>query len=206
MEKILLLGYGGHAKSVIDTIESAGQYQIAGVVDVAVSEVNYRGYNVIGCDDDLEEIYKSGIKNACVCVGYLGKGNARNRLYEKLKSIGYNLPVIIDPTAIVAKDAVIGEGTFVGKHAVINSNACVEKMCIINSGAIVEHDCKIGEFSHIAVSAVLCGEVKTGANVFIGANATAIQCVHIGDNVIAGAAATMLADVPDNRRVVGVWK
>ena len=206
MEKILLLGYGGHAKSVIDAIECAGCYSIAGVVDVADSDISYRGYKVIGNDDDLEWLYTSGIRNACVCVGYLGKGNVRNRLYDNLKKIGYNLPVIIDPSAIIAKDAVIGEGTFIGKRAVINSNSSIGKMCIINSGAMVEHDCVVGDFSHIAVSAVLCGEVSVEKNAFVGANSTIIQCVKVGENSIVGAASTVLAEVPDNRRAVGIWK
>ena len=60
-------------------------------------------------------------------------------------------------------------------------------MCIINTKAVVEHDCVIGDYSHIAVGAVLCGEVKIGKSVLVGANATVIQCRTIADKEIVAA-------------------
>lgn len=183
MEKIVLLGSGGHAKSVVDAIEAQGIYEIAGFTDNLEQEkFTYRGYKVLGTDDCLEELFHTGIHHAFVCVGYLGKGIVRNRLYDRLKKIGYSLPVVVDPSAVLAKDAQIEEGTFVGKCAIVNSDARIGKMCIINTGAVIEHDCAIGEFSHVAVGAVLCGSVTLGAGSMIGANSTVVQCVNLPDN------------------------
>ena len=198
MEKIVLLGCGGHAKSVADAILQGNSYEIAGFVDtVKNDEFVYRGIRVIGSDDDLQTLYDTGIHHACICVGYLGHGNIRNILYEKLKNIGFTLPSIIDPSAILAADVEVGEGSFIGKGAIVNSNACIGKMCIINSGAIIEHDCIVGDFSHISVASILCGGVNVGNASFIGANSTVIQEKTIGQNCVIGAGTVVRKNVMD---------
>ena len=196
---IILLGTGGHAHSVIDSIESDGKYSVYGFLDIKGREGDhYREYKVIGTDDLLESYFKEGIRNAFVTDGYLGKGDIRNRLYLQLKKIGFNIPTIVDRTAVIAQDVILGEGTFVGKRVVVNSVAEIGKMCIINTGAIIEHDCKIGDFSHISVGSVLCGSVHVGKGSFIGANATIIQGKTIGNKCIIGAGTTIRKNVEDN--------
>lgn len=196
MEKIIILGMGGHAKSLVDALERQQKYEMAGYVvnDVVPLKMN-ESYPVLGGDSDLERIYQSGITNAAVGIGYLGKSNVRERLWATLKRIGFHLPVICDPSAILSTDVQIGEGSFIGKGAILNANASVGKMCIINTGAILEHDCQVGDFSHISVGTVLCGEVKVGKSVFVGANATVVQCLSIGDGSIVGAGTTIRKNV-----------
>lgn len=202
MESIILLGIGGHAHSVVDSIEADGKYSIYGFLDMKDrEEERYREHKVVGTDDLLESYFKEGIKNAFVTVGYLGKDDIRNRLYLQLKKIGFNIPTIVDRTAVIAKDVTLGEGTFVGKRAVVNSAAEIGKMCIINTGAIIEHDCKVGDFSHIAVGSVLCGNAEVGEYSFVGASATIIQGKTIGNKCIIGAGTTIRKDVEDNYMV-----
>lgn len=189
MEDIVLVGFGGHAKSVADCIERQGLYGIAGYTDEKIcAECKYP---YLGTDDELEKIFNRGVKKAAVCVGYLGKGEVRQKIYERLKKIGYNLPVIADKSAIVSESAVIGEGTFIGKDAVINAEACIGKMAIINSKALIEHECVVGDFAHVAVAAVLCGQVKVGTAAFIGANATVLQCIWVDDGALIPAGVTV---------------
>lgn len=181
VKDIILVGYGGHAKSISDCIERKNEYRIVGYTDLERVESKYR---YLGDDGVLRKYYNDGITNAAVCVGYLGKGDLRERLYRTLKMIGFDLPSIIDPSAIVSSSALVGEGTFIGKRVVVNADAIIGKMAIINTGAIVEHECKIGDFTHVAVGAVLCGQVTVGKASLIGANATILQCKEIGDSSI----------------------
>lgn len=181
MEDIVLVGFGGHAKSVADCIIRQKKYNIIGYTDM---HDNHSKYKYLGNDDILADLYCSGVMNAIICVGFLGKGDVRENLFKKLKAIGFTLPSIIDPTAIVSDDAVIGEGTFVGKNAIINTEAQVGCCCIINTSAVIEHECKISDFTHVAVNSVLCGQVEVGKSCLIGANATVIQCMTIPDNTI----------------------
>lgn len=205
MEKIILLGIGGHAHSVVDSIEQNGVFQIAGFLDTEKKKGAYfRDYHVLGTDTALEKCYRSGVKCAFITIGFLGDGDTRNKLYRQLKGIGYKIPVIVDRTAVVATDAVVQEGTFVGKNAVVNANVNIGKMCIINTGAIIEHDCRIGDFSHVAAGSVLCGGVIVGEQSLIGANATVIQETKIGSHSVIGAGAAVIADVPDQSTAVGI--
>ena len=188
MEDIVLVGFGGHAKSVADCIEREGKYHILGYTDLQEAESQY---SYLGTDDKLQAIFDGGVKNAAIGIGYMGKGAVRQHLYVKLKEIGYTLPVISDPSAILSSTAVIGEGTFIGKCAVVNAEANIGKMAIINAKALVEHECAVGDYSHVAVGAVLCGQVKVGEAAFIGANATVIQCREVKGGTIVPAGATV---------------
>lgn len=199
MEKLIILGKGGHAESLADIIERENKYEIAGyVINDTVGEMEGGIYPVIGNDANLEEIFESGIRNAAIGIGYLGKSDLRERLWGKLKKVGFFLPVICDPSAILAGNIKFGEGTMVGKGAIVNSNVSVGKMCIINTGAIVEHDCVVEDFSHISVGSVLCGNCKVGKASFVGANATIIQGKSVGNHCIIGAGTTVRKNVEDN--------
>lgn len=198
MEQILILGHGGHAASLVDILERGKEFKIAGyVVNEQIASCSI-DYPIIGTDGDLLNLYQSGIENAVIGVGYLGKSNLREKLYERLKKIGFYLPVVCDPSAIVSEHVEIGEGTSIGKGAIINVGAEIGKMCIINTGAIIEHDCMVEDFAHISVGSVLCGSVRVGEASFVGANATVIQGKKIGNHCIIGAGTTVRKNVEDN--------
>lgn len=198
MEQILIIGNGGHAASLVDIMERENKYKIAGYIVNECETQPCIDYPVIGTDDELEALYRSGIKYAAMGIGYLGKSDLRERLYRRLKEIGFYMPVICDPSAIVSEHVQMEEGTFVGKGAIINTGVVIGKMCIINTGAIIEHDCIVEDFSHISVGSVLCGSVRLGRASFIGANATVIQGKMIGKQCIVGAGTTVRKNVKDN--------
>ena len=121
MEKIVILGNGGHAKSLVDIIEREKRYEIAGyVVNENNSEMPDVKYPRLGGDAQLEQIFQSGITNAAVGVGYMGNSGLREKLWEQLKQIGFSLPVICDPSAVLAGNVKIGEGSFIGNGSIVN--------------------------------------------------------------------------------------
>lgn len=188
MEEIVLVGFGGHAKSIVDSIEQMGKYRVVGYTDFEERSTKYK---YLGTDDNLQSIFDSGVKNAVVGIGYLGRGEIRQKIYNTLKCIGFELPVIVDPSAVVSKTATIGEGAFIGKNAIINSEAHIGKMTIINTRSIIEHECIVEDYAHVAIAAVLCGQVEVGEAAFIGANATIIQCMKIASHEIIPAGVTV---------------
>lgn len=181
LEDIILVGFGGHAKSVADSIERQGKYRIVGYTDVVE---NNSLYTYLGRDDVLEEYYMKGVRKVAIGIGYLGKGDIRNKLYFNLKKMGFSLPVIIDPSAVVSRSVRIEDGVYIGKGAIVNAESKIGKAAIINTKALVEHECEVGDFAHVAVAAVLCGQVKIGNFAFIGANATVIQRREIQEGQI----------------------
>lgn len=176
MENIILVGFGGHGKSVADCIQRLRRFRIIGYTDL---EQHNSQYQYLGTDDVLPEYFCKGVRNAAIGIGFMGRDNTRSRLYEELKRIGYSLPAIVDPSAIISETAQIGEGAFIGKGAVLNADARVGRMAIVNTKALIEHECIVGDYSHIAVAAVLCGQAQIGNSAFVGANATVIQDMHV---------------------------
>ena len=200
MEKIIILGMGGHAKSIVDVIERENKYEIAGyIVNNFLNIYKYSKYPILGRDEDLNELYAQGIHKAVIGIGFLGKSSLRKILYSELKKIGYDLPVVCDPSAIVASGVTVGEGSFIGKGAILNTDSSIGRMCIVNTGAIVEHDCQVGDYSHISVGTVLCGEVSVGKESFIGANATVIQGRKVADRCIVGAGEVIRKNITNGK-------
>jgi sugar O-acyltransferase (sialic acid O-acetyltransferase NeuD family) len=184
--EILLIGGGGHCKSVIDVIEQEGKYTIVGIVDKKeLLGTKVLNYEVIACDNDLESLFQK-YKYACVTVGQIQSNSLRVKLFTKLKDIGFTLPAIISPLAYLSKYATLDEGTVVHHHALINSAAKIGKNCIINSKALIEHDVRVGDHCHISTAAVVNGGVVIENGSFFGSNATSKEYVEIEGFVKAG--------------------
>lgn len=205
MNRLLLIGGGGHCASVIDSILSADVcYDKIAIIDVPEKYgETLRGIEIIGNDNDLEKIYKEGYKFAFITLGSIGNPARRVSIYNKVKKIGFTLPNIVDKTAVVSSSAHMDEGIYVGKKAIVNVDAYIGSCAIINTACTVEHNCYIGQFVHMAPGSVVCGNTTVGNGSHIGANATIIQGVHIADDSVIGAGAVILKDVPSKEVVVG---
>jgi sugar O-acyltransferase (sialic acid O-acetyltransferase NeuD family) len=182
MKDILIIGGGGHCKSVIDVIESTGEYKIYGIIDIS-EKVGQKvlGYEIIGTDEDLEK-YRNDVELAFIAIGFINSVELRIKIYNKLKQLNFKLPVIISPLAYVSKHSFIEEGTVVMHYAVINAGAKIGKNCIINTKALIEHDAIIGDFCHISTGAIINGGVIVGKYSFVGSNATTKQYIKIIEN------------------------
>lgn len=203
--KLVLIGGGGHCKSVIDVVKRDGMFEKIVITDPRNAvDKSVLGIEIVGADDCLEELRDDGFEYAFITVGSTGFNPLREMLANKASSLGFTFPVIIDPSATVSDFAVIGTGTYIGKNVVVNADSKIGEHCIINTGAIIEHECRVDDFSHVSVGTILCGKVEIGRNSFIGAGSTVIQRLHIGDNVIIGANSTVLKSVEDNMKYYGI--
>jgi len=185
-KEILLIGGGGHCKSVIDVIEQENKFKIAGIVDkkeLIGSDV--LGYKVIGCDDNLENLFEK-YKYAIVTIGQIKSSALRVKLFNILKEIGYELPVVISPLAYVSKHSIIKEGTIIMHNVLINACVKIGKNCIINTKALVEHDSTVENNCHISTAAVINGGATVRENTFFGSNATSKEYIEINQFVKAG--------------------
>lgn len=182
MRSIILIGGGGHCKSCIDVIELEGKYRIEGIVDrkEKISQ-EVLGYKIIASDENLSELAKE-YKYFHITIGQIGLPGIRSKIFEQLKSLNVELPVIISPKAHVSKHSVIGEGSIIMHYALINSDAMIGKNCIINTRALIEHDSIVEDYCHIATGAIINGNSKIGKNSFIGSGAVTKQGVIIPEN------------------------
>ncbi len=182
MNNIVLIGGGGHCKSVIDVIEQDGQFNIEGIIDKPeLLGTNILGYSVFGIDNDLPKLANK-YKYALITVGQIKSPNLRVKLFDMAIKSGFTLPKIISPHAYVSKHASIGDGVVVMHNAVINANASIGNNCIINSKALIEHDCVIAEHCHVSTNATINGGSQIEPGCFIGSNVTTKELVTIKEN------------------------
>lgn len=201
-KKLLLIGGGGHCRSILDSVLSSNQYHQIGIIDYNQSASAFE-IPVVGTDDDLPRFRSEGWNYAFVSLGSIGSTSSRRRLYQAVKEIGFRVPAIIDPTAIIANGTEIGEGTYIGKRVVVNTGSRIGICAILNTGSIIEHDCTVGEFSHISPGAILCGQTSIGNDTHVGAGSVVRQGINIGYAVLIGAGSVVVKDVPDGNKAFG---
>ena len=192
---IILIGGGGHCKSVIDVIESADMFAISCIIDKPDLKGNLiSGYEIKYQDDDIASLAKE-FKNFHITVGQIKSNAIRVKLFNLVKSVGGILPVIISPKSYISKRSEIGEGSAIMHHAMINAGAIIGINTIINSKAVIEHDAKVGSHCHISTSAVVNGDCIIEDNCFIGSNAVIGHGVTIKANSIIGAGSVVLKNL-----------
>nr|MBN2323409.1 acetyltransferase [Spirochaetota bacterium] len=177
-KKIVLVGGGGHAKVVYATIERLKTYDVVGYTDT--EERDFFELRYLGDDDKLPEIYKYA-QHAAVTVGQMKSHETRRTLYNILKGIGFSLPPIVAPTAVVMEGAEIGEGSYVGEQAYVGPGVSIGVMSIVNTGAVVEHGSAVGDFVHVSIHATLAGDTRVGTGSLIGMAASVSNGVTVGD-------------------------
>lgn len=157
--KLLILGAGGHGKVVKEVAEALNIYEKIDFLDDNSPEA-------VGKIADMEAM------RAIYEAAFVGIGNNefRGKLVKQLQEVGYDVPLLIHPTAYVSKSASIGIGTVVEPKAIVNANTVIGTGCIISVGAIVDHDVNIESFTHVNSGAIIQAgaKVKTGTKVESG--------------------------------------
>lgn len=195
MSDLIIIGGGGHAKSVADLALKNG-FNIIGFLDDSDAVTDMLGIKRLGAVSDCE-------KYAEVAKFVIGIGNnsVRRKIYETYK---INYETLIHPSAVVGTSVVIENGAVIMAGAVINADTKVGKQAIINTGAVVEHDCVIGEFTMVAPGSTVCGFSKIGNNCWLGAGCVVNNVIDICDNTTVGSGGVVIKSIVESGTYVGV--
>lgn len=197
-KRILLVGGGGHCKSILDSLLEMGLYDDIGIIEKSSAEKrDILGIPVIGTDGDFWNLFDAGWTDAFISLGSLGNPSRRHFLFDALIKIGFAVPSIVDRTAVVSANVRLDPGVFIGKRAIVNTGAHIGACAIINTGAVVEHDCVVGAFAHISSGTVLCGDITIGSNTHIGAGSVIRQQLVIGNDSILGIGSVVTKNIPE---------
>ena len=197
--EITLIGAGGHAKVVADSLLKSNPEIKITIVDQDVAKL---GQAFMGISE-IESLSVIAEGDGCFHVS-IGNNQHRMKHIRQLISDEKCLVSIVHPTAALAATSHIGEGGFVAAGAVLGPDSSLATGVIVNHGAVVDHDCEVGAFSHIAPNATLGGSARIGSECLIGAGAVILPGVQIADRAIIGAGAVVLKDVPAGSIVTGV--
>jgi sugar O-acyltransferase (sialic acid O-acetyltransferase NeuD family) len=204
VERILILGAGGHGQVVADILmrmrDAGAQVAPLGYLDDAAAMQNQTllGLPVLGRMADLAQIVHTAIVIA------IGDNGTRRKLFDRLRQQDERFIVARHPQTVLAPDVRIGPGAVICAGVIINPGAVIGANAILNTGCTVDHHNMIGDHAHIAPGAHLGGDVQIGAGTLVGISATVIPQRHVGAWSIVGAGALVHTNLPDRSVAVGV--
>lgn len=127
----------------------------------------------------------------------------RQKLFERLRA-RFRLATLIDPTALVDRTCIIGEGAVVYAGCVLDMNAEIGCNALLNVGCVVAHDSKVGAGCFLSPAVKIAGFVQLEPSVTLGIGTTVIDNVRIASGVRTGAGAVVINDLQVPGLYVGV--
>ena len=197
MKKLCILGAGGHGRVIADIAQLLNRYEEIFFLDD--NEVNFNNVHIKG---KISDYFK--YLNLAEFIVAIGDNLIRKNMIEMLLRDNAIITSLIHPNSCIAKDVHIGIGTVIMPECVINTGAYIERGVILNTCSSVDHDCYIGEFSHIAVGAHLCGTVHLGKQCMVGAGSTIINNIDICEKCIFGAGSVVVNSILEQGVYIGV--
>ncbi len=201
LPRLVVVGAGGHAAPVLETLLAMGGWGVAGLVDAAPRVAEVLGHPILGDESLLPALRRDGVTGAVIAIG---DNAARARLGALCRGMGFLLPPLLHPSALISAHARLGEGVQVMARAVIGPRVEIEELALVNTGAIVEHDSRIGAAAHLGPGSVLCGGSQVGARALIGAGAVLRPLSLVGEDAVVAPGAAVAAEVTAGARVGGV--
>jgi UDP-3-O-[3-hydroxymyristoyl] glucosamine N-acyltransferase len=104
-------------------------------------------------------------------------------------------------------------GVIVGRGVQVGANTCIDRGQFgnteigdnvkIDNLVHIAHNCVIEAGTFVIAGAVLCGSVKVGRDVWVGASASVRQSLSVGDFATIGMGAVVVKDVQEESTVAG---
>jgi sugar O-acyltransferase (sialic acid O-acetyltransferase NeuD family) len=182
MGNLLIVGAGGHGRVLAETAELLGIWDSIAFLDDKTSVDTVMDYKIIGKIDEYSK-FKDDYED---CVVGLGHNEERLGLIDGLLKIGYKVPVIIHPKAVVSKYSSIMAGSVILAGAVVSANTTIGTGCIININCCIDHDCTLYDGIHISSGAVIRSGCSIGKLSYIGAGTCIKNGAQIGEGFILG--------------------
>ncbi len=203
MKELIIVGGGGMGRSLYCIAQGCLGYDvdftIKGFIDDNVHSLDgYEGYPlVLGTIDDYQ------IKPDDVFVCSIGNTKTRKEICEKLIERGAKFHTLIQKSAIIHKNAIIGEGSIVADYALVGADATIGINALIQPYAVVGHDCLIGDYVRIDTHVVCVGgiEIKEAATIHTGAVVS--HKVVVGEQAVVAANSFVIKKVNPDTTVWG---
>ncbi len=196
MDNIVLLGSSGHAKVILDIVEKAARYRVAGLID-STREIggDVLGYRVLGREHDLPELIRAlGVQGIILAIG---DNYVRSRAAARIAELCPALPFVsaVHPAAAIGRDATLGPGTVVMAGAVVNPGCRIGESCIVNTNASLDHDSVMADFSSLAPGVTTGGNCAIGSHSAVSIGAVLRHGVTVAEHSVIGAGSLVLDDI-----------
>ncbi|MDG4953469.1 acetyltransferase [Actinobacillus equuli] len=199
MKKLILIGAGGYAKSVLDSLDEQ-QFEFCGFIDnFKPTGCSHLGYPILA--NSVKDFDQKFNYSYFICIG---DNTLRTEKFLMLQKLGCEIVNVIDKTAIVSNRSQLGKGVFVGKMAIVNAGVTVGDNVVINTKALVEHGCFIGNHCNISTNTTLNGDVIVEDFAFVGSSSVVNGQLRIGEKAMVASGAVVIRNVEPRTVVAGV--
>lgn len=199
MKKIILVGGGGHALSVLEMIEDHDIF--AGYVDLLPNAEMPIPY--LGNDEEVINKYSPLEYEVHHAIVYAKDVNLRLRQYMIQRYAEYKVATLRASSSVITNKSTIGDGSGIFLGAVLNKST-IGNNCIINTRAVLEHNSIIGNNVFVGPNATVCGNAKIGDNVLIGAGVVIRDDISICNDVVIGMGSVVVKDIMKPGLYVGI--
>jgi acetyltransferase-like isoleucine patch superfamily enzyme len=193
--------FGGGASTIVEVEESCARLglEIAAIVkNVEGPDYALAGPRIVKVDDIGPETISHPYLIPIFTPGH------RLAAYKDACARGFDrATTIVDPTAVVARSATIGAGTYINGGAVIGGATRIGGFVFVNRSASIGHHVEISDFASIGPGAVVCGAVRLGRGSVVAAGAIVLPAVEVGANCVVAAGAVVSEAVADHCLVAG---
>lgn len=201
---MLILGAGGFAKQLLDTLLQTPSLGAPIFFDDITPEEDIdlrHDFTVIRTWDEVAAHLLSDSRFA------LGTGNPAHRsmLFGRAVAAGGRPVSIISPHARVSSfHTAIGEGVSILEGVVVEAYATIGDGALLNLKAMVTHDCKVGAYSELGPASCMLGRSELKERVTLGAGATLLPRLTVGSDSVVATGAVVTADIPKECTVAGI--
>ena len=203
--KVVIFGCSGHAKVVVDIIESNNNYELIGFIDKFIPKsTSVLDYTVIGDELSLPKLMNKYKFNK----GLVGIGNnfVRSKVVNLVKKIAPDFEFIncIHNSANISKYCKFGVGNVVMPGVSINASSIISDHCILNTNSSLDHDCQMSNYSCLAPNSAVGGNCSIGEYSYVGIGASIFQGVSIDQNCIVGGGSILNRDAKADSIYYGI--
>lgn len=211
MEKVIIVGAGGHAAELIDYLmymnqlsiaTTAQKWEVEGLIDD--SESNYHQYQY--SLPYLGTIKEHQVRNDVNYIMGIANMKYRRIIIEQLLQKGAKFATIVHPLALVSPSAKIGMGCVISHNVSVGPKAVIGDFNLINSRCTIGHDSTIGNYNFLSPQVVTGGFAVVGNENFIGTNGVVLPAVTLGNNNTVAAGMIVDKNVENNTTVFHRFK
>ena len=190
-----IYGASGHARVIIDLLESSNGAPISGLFDDNPAITCLLDYPVLGSPPE-DFVFDRPLFLA------IGDNALRKKLHQAYRGRA-EFASLVHPSAIVSRRATLGPGSVVMEGALVKVNVRLGNHVIVNTAASVDHDCVLEDYVHIGPRSTLCGGIHVGEGALVGAGSTLLPGIRIGAWARVGAGSVVTRNLAGGATWIG---
>jgi sugar O-acyltransferase (sialic acid O-acetyltransferase NeuD family) len=194
LEKVAIIGAGGQARETYTVLKKNPNFEFVGFFESVRTKDIFLGYPVKGLED-LDPSFSLHIA--------IGNEKARRVIVESLPP-DTKWATIIDPSAMIGYDVIVGEGSFIAQGCIITENVKLGKHTHLNLHCSISHDTSTGDYLTLAPGARIMGGCSLGENVYMGASSVIRDKVTVCSDVTIGMGAMVVKHIHEAGTYIGI--